>query len=122
MVWQYMRAVPESAALIDRPDARCSDLDQMPVWIAKVDTLATQFPRAFLFHHDSVFREPIFPDRQLLGWDRKREMKFAIAIVRRLGSNRATFMNNSNTRWTPAPMAQPRSPKSLIIRNPKIFS
>jgi len=30
----------ERPASVDRPDARCRNLDQMPVWIAEIDTLA----------------------------------------------------------------------------------
>ncbi len=50
---------------IDRPDAGCSDFDQMAVRIAKIDALAAQFPGALLFHRDSVLRQPCLPIRQL---------------------------------------------------------
>jgi hypothetical protein len=56
----------------------------MPVWIAKIKALASQLPPAFLFDRDSIFRQPVFPPRQFLGTNREREMKLAIAVVRRL--------------------------------------
>src|SRR5439155_24025079 len=48
--------VPER--LINRPDARCRDLDQMPVRIAKIEALPAHFPRALLFHGNFILRQP----------------------------------------------------------------
>src|SRR5271167_4473753 len=71
-------------ASINRPDAWGSDLDQMPVRVAKIDASAPQLPRTFLFYRDSVFRQPGLPARQFIGPDREREMQLTVAIVRRL--------------------------------------
>src|SRR5206468_584814 len=70
-------------ASINRPHARRSNLDQMPVWVAEIEALSTCLPPALLFHNDSVLREPRFPPRQFVHCNGEREMKFTIAVVRR---------------------------------------
>src|SRR5208282_5197460 len=70
----------------------CGDLDEMPVWIAEVDALATQLPGTFLFHCYLVFRQPCFPVRERLGTNRKGEMQLAVAIVRRLHFTRGALL------------------------------
>src|ERR1022692_1347464 len=62
----------DRTALIDRPDTRCWQTS-MPVRIAKMQALATQLPRALLFHRAPVFRQPRFPTRQLRGGHRERQ-------------------------------------------------
>src|SRR5476649_708434 len=79
-------------ASIDRPDARCGNLDQVPVQVAKIEAVTAKFPGVLLFHRDSVFRQPRFPVCQLRGWNREGDMQFAVAIVRRGACTRAALL------------------------------
>jgi hypothetical protein len=54
----------------------------MPIKVAEVDALTTEFPCAFLLYRDSTLGQPCFPPSQLERRNRKREMKLAISIVR----------------------------------------
>src|SRR5437588_10272979 len=63
----------------------------MAVRIPKVDALATQLPRALLFHRDSVLSQPCFPTHQLRSRNRKGDMKLAVAVVWRLDRARTAL-------------------------------
>src|SRR5579859_3101911 len=77
---------------IDGPDAGGGDFYEMPVRIPEVDALTTQLPRALLFHCDPVLFQPCFPIGQFQSRNRERNMKLAVAIVRRWGQARTTFL------------------------------
>src|ERR1019366_6002622 len=64
----------------------------MPVWIPKIQALAAPLPRALLSHGDPVLPQPVLPTREFRGSDREREMKLAVAVVRRRRVTRAALL------------------------------
>lgn len=80
------------STLINRPHASSCNLDQMPVRIAEIDALATALPRALLFHCYAILLQPCFPICQLRSWYRERDVKLAVAVMRRLHMARCSLL------------------------------
>jgi hypothetical protein len=71
--------------LVNRPNSRCYQLQQVIVGVAEVDALSAARPIGPAFDSDVVLAEPIFPSRQFLRRNGKGHMKRAAAVMRRNG-------------------------------------
>src|SRR5262249_13694013 len=82
--WTYST----SKTSIDRPQARRRQLEQMPIRVAEVDAHAAAGPLGAAFDRNPMLAEPLFPVRQSLSLDGKRDVQRTVAIVRRDGTAR----------------------------------
>src|SRR4029077_1019975 len=62
---------------VNTPYARCHDLQQMTVWVAEVQRLASIFPRLPQLNRDALFVQPAFPSSQIGTGDPKRDVNRA---------------------------------------------
>jgi hypothetical protein len=85
----------------------------MPVWISKIQALAAKSPSALLFDRDSVLRQPSFPNRKFRGGNGERDMKLAIAIMRR--SRLPVCIAHPRSE-----MADDRKPKHFLVKAGRI--
>jgi len=75
----------EGRKSVDVPYARCRDLQQVTVWIAEVERLASIFPRLPQLNRDALFLQPPFPSGQIRTSNPKRDVNCAVRV--RIGSS-----------------------------------
>src|ERR1700754_2167192 len=72
--------------LVDRPNPRRYQFEQMTIRIAEIDAVSAAWPIGSAFDSDLVFGELLLPSRQFGCRDGKSHMNRSTAIVRRNGT------------------------------------
>ena len=89
----YIRIAQIIRALgsVDAPGARGHKLEEMAVRVTKIQTLTAALP-CFAPHRHTPAVEPCLPSRVFGRAHGKSDMKFTLAIVRKLEINRSTLL------------------------------
>src|SRR5215831_18999259 len=69
-----------SSPSVNVPYARCHNLQQVTVWVAEVERLASIFPCLAQFNRDALFLQPAFPSRQITTSDSERDVNSADGV------------------------------------------